>query len=265
MKLGIISYSFERESFEKVKALGLDFVEFCVNADADNRYAEFGARAAEIKKNLDELGLFTGSVGRWAGKKTLPDGSVNEAERIADHTLIEAAATLGCGVYVLGVDYVEELSLYENYTCAINYLSELIEFAKPFGIKIATCNCHWGNFIHSDPAWSVIHGHLNDLWIKYDPSHSVYANGENYLSEMKKWGKRFAHVHIKGSLQIDGERFDDPPAGLDGTNWGAFMAVLYANGYDGTLSIEPHSPVWQGELGDKGVEYTIKYIRSLMF
>ena len=83
---------------------------------------------------------------------------------------------------------------------------------------------------------------------------------------MKKWGKRFAHVHIKGSLQIDGERFDDPPAGLDGTNWGAFMAVLYANGYDGTLSIEPHSDIWrEGALGDAGVDYTIKLIRSLMF
>jgi len=55
MKLGIISYSFEREAFEKIQQQGLDFVEFCVNADAANRYAEFGKRAPEIKKNLDEL------------------------------------------------------------------------------------------------------------------------------------------------------------------------------------------------------------------
>ena len=50
MKLGIISYSFEREAFEKIQQQGLDFVEFCVNADAANRYAEFGERAPEIKK-----------------------------------------------------------------------------------------------------------------------------------------------------------------------------------------------------------------------
>lgn len=266
MKLGIISYSFEREAFEKIKQQGLDFVEFCVNAAEPDRYAEFGERAPDIKKNLDELGLFTGSVGRWAGKKTLSDGSVNEAERSADHTLIKAAAVLGCPVYVLGVNYVEELSFYENCTCAINYLAELIEFAKPYGIKIATYNCRWGNFIHSDPAWSIIHGHLKDLWIKYDPSHSRYAKGEDYLSEMKKWGDRFAHVHIKGSMLIDGERFDDPPAGMDQTDWGAFMAVLYAKGYDGTLAIEPHSDIWrEGALGDAGVDYTIKLIRGLMF
>lgn len=76
----------------------------------------------------------------------------------------------------------------------------------------------------------MIHGHLKDLWIKYDPSHSRYAKGADYLSEMKKWGDRFAHVHIKGSMLIDGERFDDPPAGMDQTDWGAFMAVLYAKG-----------------------------------
>ena len=114
--------------------------------------------------------------------------------------------------------------------------------------------------------WDIIHGHLKDLWIKYDPSHCVYARGANYLSEMKKWGKRFAHVHIKGSLLVDGERFDDPPAGLDQTNWGAFMEMLYAAGYDGNLSIEPHSDIWRsGALGDAGVRYTIQYIRSLMF
>lgn len=63
MKLGIISYSFEREAFEKIKQQGLDFVEFCVNAAKPDRYAEFGERAPEIKKNLDELGF---SPDRWA-------------------------------------------------------------------------------------------------------------------------------------------------------------------------------------------------------
>ena len=57
---------------------------------------------------------------------------------------------------------------------------------------------------------------------------------------------------------------DDPPAGLDMINWNALMGMLYAVGYDGTLSIEPHSGVWQGELGEKGVDYTIRYIRERM-
>ena len=43
------------------------------------------------------------------------------------------------------------------------------------------------------------------------------------------------------------------------------MATLYKIGYDGTLSIEPHSETWKDSLGDRGVEYTIQLIRSLMF
>lgn len=261
MKIGIISYGFEREHLQHVKDLELDFVEFCVNADKDNRFQEFFDKADSIKSICNELGLFVGSVGRWGADKINKDGSHNENEYLADTTLIKAAAKVNCPVYVCNCNYVEELTLYENYTAAIKYFARLIEFAKGFDIKIATSNCRWNSYVVSDPAWSVIHGQLPDLYIKYDPSHSIYAKGTNYLTEMKKWGHRFAHVHIKGSLMIDGERLDDPPAGLDMTDWNSFMGTLYAVGYDGTLSIEPHSAIWQGELGERGVKQTINMLR----
>lgn len=264
MKLGIISYDFKPETFKKIKAMGLDFVEFCINTDTDNLYQEFFDQTDAINASLKGLGLFTGSVGRWGSDKICKDGSHNPAELVIDETLIKAAAKLGCPVYVTNCNYIEELSLYENYTAAITYFEKLIAIGKAHDVKIATNNCRWNNYVTSDPAWSVIHGQLKDLCIKFDPSHCIYAGG-NYLSEMKKWGNRFAHVHIKGSLVIDGERFDDPPAGLDQTDWSAFMATLYGVGYDGTLSIEPHSSIWKDELGDRGVEYTIKLIRSMMF
>lgn len=264
MKLGIITYDFTKESFKKAKETGLDFVEFCINDDQDNRYLEFFNEAERIKSDLEDLGMFVGSVGRWGATKILKDGSINEKELEADTYLIKAAKKAGCGFYVTNCNYVSEISLYQNYTMAIEYFKKLIEIGDEVGVKIATNNCRWNNFVHSDPAWSVIHGHLPKLYIKYDPSHSIYAGGD-YLSEMKKWGDRFIHVHIKGSLVIDGERFDDPPAGLDGTNWGAFMSVLYQKGYQGNLSVEPHSETWRGELGDRGVAYTVDYIRKMMF
>lgn len=263
MKLGMIS-GYDKEDFAKVKAKDLDFVEFCINFQDDDKNEDFSAQAGRIAEDLNSLGLFTGSVGRWGSFKILSDGSANPKEIEVDTRLIKAAKTLGCPIYVTNCNYVEELSLFENYQAAISYFAKLIEIGKEHGIKIATNNCHWNNYLTCDPAWSVVHGHLKDLYIKFDPSHCIYAGG-NYLSEIKKWGNRFVHVHIKGSLVIDGERFDDPPAGLDQTNWGAFMAALYAVGYSGNLSIEPHSATWQGELGDKGVDYTINTIRPMMF
>lgn len=268
VKLGLISYEHTKENLDKIADLGLDFVEYCVNYNPDaeqDKWRSFCGMTDDIAAWVTETGLFVGSVGRWGGIKILPDGSVNEEEYRADEALIHAAARLSCPVYNTGCNYVEELSLYENYTAAIGYFKRLLELGQKLGVRIATYNCRWNNYVHSDPAWSVIHGHLPKLGIKYDPSHCRYAMGEDYLSEMKKWGSRFAHVHIKGSLIVDGERLDDPPAGLDQTNWGAFMATLYACGYDGTLSIEPHSSVWQGECGDKGLRYSIRTMRSLMF
>jgi len=130
-------------------------------------------------------------------------------------------------------------------------------------VKISTYNCDWNNFVDNDMAWTMIHGYLPELGIKFDPSHSRYA-GRDYLKEMRDWGDRFYHVHIKGSVIIDGERFDDPPAGLDQTDWKSFMAVLYAKGYDGGLSIEPHSHNWEGELGEKGIDYTVEFLKNLV-
>ena len=40
--------------------------------------------------------------------------------------------------------------------------------------------------------------------------------------------------------------------------------IGYAKGYEGGLSIEPHSANWHGELGERGIDYTVRYFRELM-
>lgn len=264
MKLGIIAYDFDKAQFERAKDMGLSFLEFCINCDTGNLYQKFYDSADDINKSVNETGITVGSVGRWGTDRINEDGSINEEELKADITLIKAAAKVNCPVFVCGCNYRDGFSLYENCTFAIRYFENLLAAGREVGVKIATYNCRWGNFVHSDPVWSIIHGYLKDLYIKYDTSHSIYANGENYLAEINKWGGRFAHVHIKGSLIINGERVDDPPAGLDMTNWGAVLGLLYTHHYEGGLSIEPHSQTWHGELGERGIEVTIKKIKELM-
>lgn len=266
MKLGIIANCdkemFGEEVFRSAKEKGLEFLEFCINDGKDiNTYI---SETPKLKDYLQKYNLEIGSVGRWGSTRILNDGTINCAELETEKALIKWCFEIGCKVYVTGCNYIESLSLYENITSAIRYFEELIQYGKENGVKIAVYNCRWNNFVHSDPVWSIILGYLKDLYIKFDTSHCVYDNGD-YLAETKKWGHRFAHIHIKGSLIIDGQRFDDPPAGMDQINWGAFMSTLYACGYNGTLSIEPHSETWQGEIGEKGVDYTIQYMRKLIF
>lgn len=104
-------------------------------------------------------------------------------------------------------DVPNNLSYYENCGLAIAYFSKLLEHAKTKGVKVSTYNCRWNNFVVSPMSWTLIHGHLKELGIKFDPSHSIY---------------------------------------------------------DGGLSIEPHSQYWQGELGDKGIDYTIDFFEKLL-
>jgi sugar phosphate isomerase/epimerase len=260
MKLGIIA-SPKAASFHQAQANGLEFLEFCINIGVD--VDAFAASIPALKQASEQTGVTVGSIGRWGSHRISKVGIVEEELQLS-YRLIDAAAELGCPNFVCGVNYVEELSYFSNASLAVEYFRKLIEYAAPKGVSVSSYNCNWNNFVDNEMAWIVIHGHLPELGIKYDPSHSRYS-GRDYLKEANDWGYRFRHVHIKGSVIIEGQRFDDPPAGLDQTDWGTFMAILYGRGYQGGLSIEPHSNVWHGELGNKGVRFTIDYIRKMMF
>lgn len=174
----------------------------------------------------------------------------------------ELAGEFGCPNYVCGCNYVPAISKFSNYCAAIRFFEQVLENA-PASVRVSVYNCRKKNFVNTQEAWSLVLGHLPELGLKFDPSHSRYA-GSDYLQELVEWGDRVYHVHLKGSMVVNGQRIDDPPAGLDQTDWSSILNILRAKGYDGGLSIEPHSPVWQGELGERGIAYTVRYFRELM-
>lgn len=259
MRLGIIN-GHGAASFDYVKGKGLEFIESCCNNDEDA--ADFTAHVSDIKANIARTGIPVASVGRWAAKPN-QGGMFNGQQMESQISLFDAAAEVGSPVFVCGCNYDNSVSLYKNYTFAVEYFGRLLERAKGRNIKIAVYNCSWENFICSPREWEVILGELAQLGIKYDCSHSINA-GRDYLTELSDWGGRIYHFHVKGTVVTRGRYIDDPPAGIDGFNWGEIFAILYARGYDSGLSIEPHSATWQGgsELGKKGIDFTIKYIRQ---
>lgn len=259
MNLGIISYDYSLEALKSVKDRGLDFVEFCINENEQ----KFLNSVNNIKQIINEIGLNISSIGRWGVNRIDKKGIITQ-ELETSYRLIDACNTLGCKIFVCGCNYVDELSYFENLKLAVKYFSLLIEYGKTKNVTIAVYNCRWNNFVYNDKTWEIILTHLKDLTIKYDISHSLYDNGD-YLSEINKWGERISHFHLKGSLYIDNKRIDDPPAGLDQIYWPQIISLLIAKGYNGNLSIEPHSHIWQGELGEKGITYTINYFKKLLF
>ena len=258
MKLGMISPSHDAAGIQRIKALGLDYEEFDVNAD-DISYLN----RAEIRKALSETGVKLGAVGRWGRDRITADGSICAKEQKDEFDLIDMCAELGCPVYITGCNYVDGLSYYQNVSAAIAYFQSLIDYAAG-RVKLCVYNCSWNNYVNKPHEWDIINDHLKALGIKFDPSHTVNG-GRDYLSEAALYGANFDHVHLKGTLNIDGRHIDDPPAGMDMINWGALLSILRKYNYQGMLSIEPHSATWQGELGEQGLKYTIDYFKKLLF
>ena len=299
MKLGIIMPP-KPESFEQAKELGLDFVEFdCNPADFFGApMAELTARQEELKAASQRAGIEVGAVGRWASHILDENGQVTPEEWDEVKAVIDFGAYLGAKHYLCSVNYVKELSYYKNITAAIQVLKDIVAYAKEKGMETAIVNCCMGgNYIRTPEQWKLVLSEVPGLGIKYDPSHSFVHGGQNgaYLEEGLEWGAHFKYCHVKGVIQRGDSReeeqwammdlakahpelkeelmaktfggsnwYDNPPAGIDVINWRAFFAILYKDGYDGYRAIEPHSPTWQGELGQKGLRYTIKYIRDLM-
>lgn len=262
MKLGIIANFPSPEHLAYVKGLGLEFVEMCNNYDHESQ--QFNDTFHVMKQSVADAGLTFGSIGRWNAELN-KGGRINEAEYALIESNLEKAIEVGCPTFVTGVNYDNSISLFRNYCAAVEIFGRLIDKAAGTGTRIASYNCDWNNFVNNPAAWSVVLGELPQLYLKWDPSHSYHA-GRDYLREAGDWGDRFAHVHIKGAVKTGGRGISDPPAGIDSLNWPSIFAALYSCGYDGCLSIEPHSSVWMPDtdLGKAGVRFTVNYIRQFI-
>jgi len=260
-KLGIIvpGWRMNSDGIKWVKDLGLKYAEFDVNGDT----TPVLSATDDIISAVKEYGVSIGAVGRWGRKRLNEDLTVNGDELKAEYDLIDFCEKVGCPVYMTGINYVNGFSYFSNITAAVNYFENLIKYSDG-RVKICTYNCEWENYVNKPHEWDIVHGHLKELGIKFDPSHTING-GRDYLSEIVHYGDRVYHIHLKGTINIDGIHLDDPPAGLDSVNWPAFLSAFRKFGYDGMLSIEPHSATWQGEIGEKGLQYTIRYMKNLLF
>jgi len=257
MQLGIITTASE-VGYKYVHDLGLDHAEFTINHTIDSK--EVLGRSSELVSLGKKYGVKVGAVGRWGQIRLDEDGHIVPEAFQHDKNVIDLASQLGTPVFNCGVNQADKLNFHDNCEAAIDYFGKLIEYGSSRGVKIAAYNCDWANFVFDSKAWDVILPALPELGLKYDTSHCIYRGGD-YLKEMSVYGERIYHFHLKGALVIDGKRYDDPPIGLDGTNWGAVMDVLYTKRYNGQLSIEPHSEYWKGDLKGWGVKFSINYIR----
>lgn len=262
MKLGIINNRPNEENLEYVKSLGLSFIEICNNDNNDSKWCS--ENISSINELVKNKGLFIGSVGRWNSVMNSA-GKINESEFYIVAQNLKDAIAVKSPTFVVGCNYDDSVSLYKNYGVAIEIFGRLLDIARGSGTNIGVYNCDWNNFVNNSEAWKIVLGELPELKIKFDASHS-YNAGRDFMKEISDWADRFAHMHVKGTVRTHGRVVADPPAGMDDFSWGSIFAILYDRGYDGCLSIEPHSSAWQfdTERGQAGVRFTVDYISKFI-
>ena len=261
MYLGIIGW-FDEKSFKNAAEKGISALEFDINDNCN--VPVFTSKLPEIKELIKKYGVTVSAIGQWGTQRLLDDRSVNEEQLEIEKELMRGAAEIGCKVYITGCNRGPGWDNDADYKGAAEYMRRLVAYGEELGgVKVCLDNCDWNNFLDNSGAWGRIIPEVPGLGIKFDPSHAV-VHGRDWREEMRKWAKHFYHVHIKGTLYLGDNCWDFPPAGLDDFDWRAFMGYLYAAGYDGCVSLEPHSYVWQGELGEKGVKYTVDYIKPML-
>lgn len=259
MRLGLIS-DYSANGFDKVKSMGFQFIELCCNNAEESK--ALVAKKEDIKEQIARTGIDVSCIGRW-NHDLNRDGKI-DPEKMEDYfALLDTSIELGAKTFNCGINYDNSISYFKNCVNAIEFFSALVKRAQGSDTKVAVQNCGWNNFVKSPEEWKIILGEVDGLYIKYDASHG-YHRGEDYLPQLSDWCERVAHIHIKGITKAGSRPVDDPPAGMDDINWPSIFAILYSRGYDGDLSIEPHSPVWRGELADKGIEFTKKYISQFI-
>ena len=259
MRLGRIVRGWTLEGFMEAKEQNLEFAELCCNNQEEAE--RLVGMKDELRYRMEKSGLDISCIGRW-NHDVQADGILIPERKKTYLDLLDASIELGAKTFVCGINYDESISLYRNYTNAINFFGEITDHADG-KIKVAIQNCNWNNFVVSPEHWKIVLGENPNLYIKFDASHT-YNRNDDYLAELSDWCDRVAHVHIKGTVHAGSRAVDDPPAGMDDINWRSLFAILYSRGYDGDLSIEPHSAVWHGALGAAGVAFTRDYIRKFM-
>ena len=260
MKLGMICYP-DENGFNYMKKLGLDVCEITTNSleDTNSRIA----LKDSIIKSVAETGITICSVGRWGQDKVLEGGVVCPDAIAENKRLIDFCAEIGAPVFNFGVNYCNSVSKYRNIEITYGVIKDIVQYAQDKGVTPAIYNCSWSNHVYGPEMWDIYLDEFPTLGIKFDPSHT-FDRGAKYLEETMSYGKRFVHTHVKGVIKDGRGHYDNPPAGLDSTDWNAYFGCLYYVGYDAALSIEPHSSIWHGEIGDKGIEHTVKFVRGFM-
>ncbi|MCI0541800.1 MAG: sugar phosphate isomerase/epimerase, partial [Verrucomicrobiales bacterium] len=158
-------------------------------------------------------------------------------------------------------------------------------FAADRNVRIAFENCPQGPFHQHEGGWNFFC--TPEMWergfselgaenagLQWDPSHLVCMQID-VMESLRKFGSKVFNVHAKDArvnreiVAAHGLRHPEAAThcfpGLGDSDWGAIVAELKRQGYDGALDIEgQHDPIYCGDREDEGLLIAIRHLLPLV-
>lgn len=255
MKLKITGFADEiapdlTTQMESIKKLNISHIEMR-GVDGNNLIFHTDEKVKEIKSRLDENGIRLSALGSPLGKIGILDSFEPHFEQYK--RAVEIAHMMECRNIRMFSFYLPEEGATADYEDEVfNRLSKMAEYAKNnevvllhenekgiYGAKAAECKKIMDEFY--SPNFKAI----------FDFANFVQC-GENTLEGYNILKPYIDYIHVKDALLKDGTVV---PAGYGDGYVKEILTDLFATGFDGFLSIEPHLGDFQGfEALEKNVD-----------
>jgi len=232
---------------EKVKELGFDFIEICID-ESDDRLA----RLEWTKEEREELRRASYQTGIpilsmcLSGHRRFPFGSADPVKREKAYWIMEKAIDFAVD---LGIRTIQ-LAGYDVYYEESTFDSRRLFFE---GLKWATAQAAWKGvmlaneimdtaFLNSITKHLFYEKQIASPWLKVYPDvGNLSAWGNDVPAELKKGRESIVQVHLKDTLAVTenfGGQFKNVPFGKGCVDFPLCFSILEKIGYTGPYLIE---------------------------
>lgn len=220
---------------ENLKKLNMNYVEMR-GVDGDNLIFHTDEKVREIKKYLDANGIRLSALGTPLGKIGINDPFEPHFESLK--RAIEIAHIMECKNLRIFSFYLPEGSVPSEYEQAvIERLGKFVDYASANDAVLLLEN---EKDIYGEKA-DACEKLMNTFYGEHFKAIFDFANfvqaGEDTLKAYSLLKKYISYVHVKDARMADGSVV---PSGLGDGHVKEILADLFASGYDGFLSLEPH-------------------------
>lgn len=257
IKIGFIATNDDEGDIKWAQDNGLPHVEYNYHVDFDDTFPNRVQLGIWLRQHL----VHPSAVGCWGQEFISKDSGAKEAAVRRLRSTIDFAADIHCPIVMTGGGEREGDDLQSKLKDVIEVYKPMVDYAGEKNVKLCFYNCHWVNCVVGPEAWDVVLPALPGMGIKFDPSHPYHV-GQDPYQHLVNYVEHVIHFHAKEVLKVGDTVVDEPMAGQGDFHWGRLIGILYKGGYNGVISIEPHSKSWSGQSRRPGILVAKKHLEQ---